>query len=1327
MTDKIDWNISNWSSLQLQCSIAIDNLPSVNSIQFCIEKKDAGIKRFILKVKGSFSGDGDWLNEIQQELSRLDSQLNDKFYLKKNKKIIEGFELISFGFEQDLFIQQAQLVLKKAEINSIDQLKISNFLKSGLFDEAILIEKMNGLLSKNEFKAAFDFALYTEKMGHANMLFRLGVLHFKNNLHHESYTVFSAINSFSEDYSDAQINAIKCIATTNEVKLESRKTKTETIVKHCQNISLSGRYLATFKNNKISIEKSVPQAEPNPLIESNPIIASPNVSTHFDLLPLELSLEIFDRLSPKALFTNCRTINKDLRLISELALLRKRSAESVPYQHMLMKSYIMDVEQFRNRPEWLKNELVRSLYNPRLSYQYRLYGYFLISSLKSEVLLEEDSMKWLTELINTKSFKASKRLSVLIPLLSPQQVTTIFPILKEKIGDDYYLSSRGKNQKEISQCLKLLAPQLNDLQITQILVGLLKSLNHGKKKVLYEICQFITILQSRFNEGQAAQLCIALADKLENMEENVAEKAFRCLEGLMPRLSDKQVYDLISTIIKQLNHRFIQPCESAYQGLSLLVPKLNEKLLESILPLILEHLSRFKDTLNPSGTLFFTALGARLTDNQVDMLFEMLSQAMDEKWVFCPYTMCQFLTGLAPRLNQSQIDVLYPRLLRKLRGSGIVAQAASECFAVLAPSLNQNQIDELFPKLLETLTNRDLGLFIIFLPRLNDTQLAMLMESLIKQLNTTLQYENIDAFLRALGGVLNDTQFHDFYLILLKNVNDIDKQHAKGACLYLRALMSRFNDEQKKELLTKITKILMEKNEALSHIWEVLKALDFKLDEIQITFLFERLIERMDDNDSWVAHFACDQIVDLAPQLSKEQVETFFCKLMENLEHTSSYERYLACHGIREIIPQLHSKQIELLIPKLQYRFYNDKGVRQVACFCLKILIPQLTDEQKQSLHDFIIKILSGGHQDTDKEYEAVRNGALELASMPDMLNFKTYTCKRMERLNKQSFILGWMNSLFSNSSLYIARQMQAARVVRVAYPGVKAGGLDFLKVLGRTAKAKCISNEGACLENSPLHEAISALDVNKVKELANKERIKLKDKNGDTPLVLAVKSNDENTSAIAEVIRHLLNYEPPLEDLHRAISILLKRNGAFEAIQMLLAAWRMRENSKNYQVYNTYTNENTPWYSAFVLMAMRTAHPVETLHLLYTCGADLNVVDNVGNSLLHLAILQLSRGFTGYYKERFDEVIHYLLHKKVNINIRNDCGDTPLHYATKFENVPLVKKLIEHKAKVYCLNNEQITPLDLARRECPINWELCTLLGDDEYTNKRPGLVSRM
>lgn len=106
----------------------------------------------------------------------------------------------------------------------------------------------------------------------------------------------------------------------------------------------------------------------------------------------------------------------------------------------------------------------------------------------------------------------------------------------------------------------------------------------------------------------------------------------------------------------------------------------------------------------------------------------------------------------------------------------------------------------------------------------------------------------------------------------------------------------------------------------------------------------------------------------------------------------------------------------------------------------------------------------------------------------------------------------------------------------------------------------------------------------------------------------------------------------------------------------------------------------------------------LETLNLLVSSGADVNVKDDNGFPLFHRVI-----------ESNKQEVINFLLNKEINIKAKNNNGESAFHIAVKKSNIELIEILIDKGADPYYdVDNENKTPLSIASEDIKNNILSC-------------------
>ena len=118
--------------------------------------------------------------------------------------------------------------------------------------------------------------------------------------------------------------------------------------------------------------------------------------------------------------------------------------------------------------------------------------------------------------------------------------------------------------------------------------------------------------------------------------------------------------------------------------------------------------------------------------------------------------------------------------------------------------------------------------------------------------------------------------------------------------------------------------------------------------------------------------------------------------------------------------------------------------------------------------------------------------------------------------------------------------------------------------------------------------------------------------------------------------------------------------------------------------VYKDYPSEGLTCLSPLICIAVREGH-LEILKLLLQNGVDVNARDNEGNSALLLA--------SGFGR---DDIVEFLLDHGADIYMTNCNNETPLHIAAYFGHKTIVNRLLDYDIDVNHLSNQGygFTPL---------------------------------
>jgi len=222
---------------------------------------------------------------------------------------------------------------------------------------------------------------------------------------------------------------------------------------------------------------------------------------------------------------------------------------------------------------------------------------------------------------------------------------------------------------------------------------------------------------------------------------------------------------------------------------------------------------------------------------------------------------------------------------------------------------------------------------------------------------------------------------------------------------------------------------------------------------------------------------------------------------------------------------------------------------------------------------------------------------------------------------------------------------------------------------------------------SNPLHEAVRSKKISELKKQLSKKSAKdyilELDHGGCIPLALAIKEN------LYVFVEELLNYygrnlvninftdQQKNTVLHKACSepILDER--------ILIALLRF----PGIDVHLQNLDGNTPLHLLCEKFSMPTV--VDHLNVFFSLGAEINVQNEFGESLLHKACLNNSVRLL---------LTKALLQRKADPNLTTQMGETPLHYAVRMNREDLAMTLIRAGARLDIRGGrKKQTPLELA------------------------------
>src|ERR1035437_4494261 len=216
------------------------------------------------------------------------------------------------------------------------------------------------------------------------------------------------------------------------------------------------------------------------------------------------------------------------------------------------------------------------------------------------------------------------------------------------------------------------------------------------------------------------------------------------------------------------------------------------------------------------------------------------------------------------------------------------------------------------------------------------------------------------------------------------------------------------------------------------------------------------------------------------------------------------------------------------------------------------------------------------------------------------------------------------------------------------------------------------------------IHDATRSGELAKVKALlnTNSDLVFSKDDKGETPLLLAVKSDHKDVAALLLANRADVNTQGKDEVLggpDGATGISLGgmpldwavQGNDIDMVELLLT------NKANVNAKDGLGQTPLFW-------AVRAGKNM--VQLLLGNGADVNAKANDGQTPLHIAA---------------KEVAELLLANKAEVNVKDNDGMTPLHLAALHQAGDKVALLLANKAEVNAKDHDDQTPLHLAAEHC--------------------------
>jgi len=319
--------------------------------------------------------------------------------------------------------------------------------------------------------------------------------------------------------------------------------------------------------------------------------------------------------------------------------------------------------------------------------------------------------------------------------------------------------------------------------------------------------------------------------------------------------------------------------------------------------------------------------------------------------------------------------------------------------------------------------------------------------------------------------------------------------------------------------------------------------------------------------------------------------------------------------------------------------------------------------------------------------------------------NTTVYATRKQEIHVKKIMAAVKKSAEFSRAHEVTLRKVnERTGVLKVSLANI-ATKFEHSEVLKAIAAAKVGAlNEGGHFGGTPLHTATGLNIVEIVKMLAGESvSLEVKDKNGRTPLAMAIKHSsveamtvllDEEKSLVSAAVNAagwLPLYLAVEENDVEAIKLLVEkgadplveiaggwspialaaRTGSVESLEALIAI------APKINLEKEADGGTTP-----LMLAAIGGHS-KIVNYLAEKKVDLNKKHRVGNSALHLAV-----------KNNHFAVVEALILGGATVDVEDNAGNTPLHLAAKQNLKDIYDLLIKHGAKTSKKNRVGKTPL---------------------------------
>lgn len=333
-------------------------------------------------------------------------------------------------------------------------------------------------------------------------------------------------------------------------------------------------------------------------------------------------------------------------------------------------------------------------------------------------------------------------------------------------------------------------------------------------------------------------------------------------------------------------------------------------------------------------------------------------------------------------------------------------------------------------------------------------------------------------------------------------------------------------------------------------------------------------------------------------------------------------------------------------------------------------------------------------HLATAKGHFALASLLLKKGANPDLFNLYRQAPLHMAALGGQAALTSLLLEKGANPDI-LNKHGQTPLHLVINSPAPYEKHKSTLEVLLQKAKIDAQDHQN----QTPFHYAIKQGNLEIIERLLKeKGDFNLADRTGKTPLHLAIEKN--NRPIITTLLKQ--NIDPNLPDsngntpLHLAVRLRGTLLTTLEAERLDLIIQDLLDHQANPNAYNH--NQETPLHIA------AHSNNSESVKVLLAAGAQPNMQDKNGSTPLHIAV-NYKNSYSYQYAQmdvtkrkavlaEHHTLIETLCKRGANPNLYNNQSETPLHIAASLKDSKALEHLLNHKAELNLLDQQQRSAL---------------------------------